>query len=157
MEQKAKIAAGLLCPYCLKETQCMEAGEAGAPRLLPGRRAMVCPDCGSFVYCHPLTSVPLGSVADKELRRLRWETHQVFEMLPRLKLKRSRYNAYSWLSLQLGLSKDVTHIGLFDEATCRRAIDICTRYIRRNRPDAPLPPFCNRIICPDSQRKTQQK
>ena len=132
----------------------MESGEEGAPRLIPGRRAMVCPGCGAYVYCHPLTSVPLGSVADKELRRLRWEAHQLFGMLLRLKLKRSRYNAYSWLSLRLGLSKDITHMGLFDAATCRRAIEVCAGYIRRKRPDAELPPFCAGITCPAPPRKT---
>ena len=104
----------------------MEAGESGAPRLQPGRRAMVCPRCGAYVYCHPLTSEALGSVADAPLRRLRWQTHQVFDLVWKLRLKRSRYN---------------------DEDTCRRAITICAQYIRRHRPEEPLPAFCGEFTC----------
>ncbi len=147
-EQKKQINTGKLCPQCLVATRCMEAGEPGAPRLQPGRRAMVCPRCGAYVYCHPLTSEALGSVADAPLRRLRWQTHQVFDLVWKLRLKRSRYNAYSWLSLRLGLSKDVAHMGLFDEDTCRRAIAICAQYIRKHRPEEPLPAFCGEFTCP---------
>ena len=136
-EQKKQINTGKLCPQCLVTTRCMEAGESGAPRLQPGRRAMVC----------PLTSEALGSVADAPLRRLRWQTHQVFDLVWKLRLKRSRYNAYSWLSLRLGLPKDVAHVGLFDEDTCRRAITICAQYIRRHRPEEPLPAFCGEFTC----------
>jgi hypothetical protein len=37
----------------------------------------------------------------------------------------SRSEAYKWLSQQLKLSRDECHIAMFDDATCRRVVDVC--------------------------------
>ena len=36
----------------------------------------------------------------------------------------SRTAAYVWLSEKLGIPTELCHVGMFDEETCRRALDI---------------------------------
>ena len=41
------------------------------------------------------------------------------------KEKRTRRWAYEWLAGEMGLSKDVTHIGMFNVEQCKQVIQIC--------------------------------
>ena len=77
----------------------------------------------------------MGRVAGPKLRAARIAAHQWFDAIWKNKLKRSRYNAYSWLSLRMKLNKDITHFGMFSPEEILRAISICSNYIERNRPD----------------------
>ena len=76
----------------------------------------------------------MGSVANAELRRLRHLAHEWFDPIWQNKLKKSRYNAYSWLSLRLGMNKNYTHMGLFNEEDCKRVIEIANKYIKTHNP-----------------------
>lgn len=77
----------------------------------------------------------MGSVANAELRKLRHLAHEWFDSIWKNKLKKSRYNAYSWLSLRMGLNKNITHMGLFDEAQCNKVIEISKDFIKQKAPD----------------------
>lgn len=120
-----EIDKGLICPDCREATEVVTAAEAGATR----REGLVrrCPKCGAYVHCHPGTDRGMGRVADAELRRLRRKAHEAFDRLWRgpQKVKKSRYNAYSWLALRLKMNKDRVHFALFDKETCRRVIALC--------------------------------
>jgi len=81
--------------------------------------------CGAFVGCHPGTTSPLGTPAGPDLRRMRNLTHAMFDRLWRggnAQMKRGE--AYAWLSRSLEIPQERTHIGMFDVATCRRAINL---------------------------------
>ena len=39
----------------------------------------------------------------------------------------TRYNAYGWLSKQMNLRRDETHIALFEIEQCKQVIDICQK------------------------------
>lgn len=41
-----------------------------------------------------------------------------------------RRQAYAWLSKQLSIPVEITHIGEFDEDMCKRAIEACDRHLR---------------------------
>ena len=125
------IEAGLHCPYCDIPTVLTECR---ADFRYTYRHMYRCPGCGAFVLCHPGTTRAMGSVADSELRCLRHVSHIWFDAVWRNKLKRSRYNAYSWLALRLNMNKNDVHMGRFDKEMCLRVIDLCSGYIRKKSP-----------------------
>lgn len=139
MTKEERIARGLECRYCGVPTELADSAERYG-RTVRCRRMRVCRRCGAYVLCHEGSDEAMGSVANEELRRLRHLAHLWFDALWQHKLKRSRYNAYSWLSLRLGMNKDRVHMGLFGEEECRRVIALCRGYIERKAPD-----LCERL------------
>ena len=130
----------LNCPYCegvavFNETSDIIYGKDFGP-------VYTCenyPLCDSYVGCHPGTTEPLGRLADQELRFWKKEAHKYFD--PIWKEKKinkiypiyisdttNRKKTYIWLSNQLGLKLEYTHIGMFDVDTCKRVVEICKPY-----------------------------
>lgn len=79
---------------------------------------------------HKKSGQPMGTLANARLRHLRSSTHQAFD--PRWEnssTKQTRHQnrclAYTWLALKLKIPSSQCHIGLFDEAMCLRAIEVC--------------------------------
>ncbi|MCM1291095.1 MAG: DUF3268 family zinc-finger domain-containing protein [Prevotella sp.] len=115
-----KIKDGEVCQYCMCDTIVQHRGMV---------RYRVCPKCGASVRCHDGTERGMGSVADRATGRSRKEAHRWFDAIWKNKLKKSRYNAYSWLALRLKMNKDDVHFGLFDEHKCNEVIKLCKAYI----------------------------
>lgn len=69
----------------------------------------------------------------KNLEKKKKNAHYYFDYLWRAKRKRGFRNArnlgYKWLSKELNILQDKTHIGMFDEETCQRVIDLCKPYV----------------------------
>lgn len=85
-----------------------------------------CPRCAAWVGCHPGRGKPLGRLAKADLRKAKQEAHKAFDRLWRSSRDRgARSKAYTWLAEQLGIDKSVCHIGMFNEAMCRRVIEAC--------------------------------
>jgi len=85
----------------------------------------MCYKCDAYTGVHKSspTFQPLGTLAKKELRALRSQVHALFDPLWKNK-KMSRNEAYAWLSEQLNIPSQQTHVAMFDETRCRRAIQI---------------------------------
>lgn len=96
-----------------------------------------CKPCGAHVGCHPpgvftggRDDKPLGRLANAELRKLKSAAHDAFDPLWKVPDRGGFYppmhrsEAYSWLAGSLGLPVEKTHIGMFDEDTCKRVIDL---------------------------------
>lgn len=79
-----------------------------------------CTSCDAMVGMHPFTSIPLGTLAGPELRRLRTDCKQPFNLLWKHH-RMSRIDAYQALSDHLGIPKAECHFGLFDADQCRAA------------------------------------
>lgn len=126
------IRRGLQCPSCNIPTVLRHKKDASGQMV---GRFYICPQCGAMVNCHQGTERAMGSVASSDLRRLRHIAHIWFDGIWRNKLKKSRYNAYSWLALRLEMNKNDVHMGTLSEKDCIRVIAICSNYIRRHRPD----------------------
>lgn len=111
------------CPYCGSSAEYKDS------KAIYGRSyGMVyhCPPCDAYVGVHKGTDKPLGRLADKELREYKKKAHSAFD--PMWQSGRFRRNqAYGWLSEQMGLTRDETHIGMFDIDRCKQVIDICGR------------------------------
>lgn len=87
-----------------------------------------CQDCGAYVGMHPLTAIPLGTLADAPLRQARKDCKAPFEALWKSG-KLTRDQAYTELAAALGLKEGEAHFGWFDVDQCRRAQDWATSRI----------------------------
>lgn len=125
------------CPYCCSEVDLVDSSIVynGVSYGLIYK----CSNCISYVGCHPNTTIPLGKLANNELRFWKKEAHKYFDQLwIRKKINKiyrvflpdtsNRKKAYIWLSQKLGISIDDTHIGMFDVDTCKKVVEICKPY-----------------------------
>lgn len=119
----------VICDYCGKAAV-LVSGDAIYPHRpdLNHLQFWVCKPCDARVGCHPNTGgIPLGSLANAELRKARNKAHNCFDPLWR-EGEMTRGQAYQWLSEQLGLPKSKCHIGQFDTYTCTKVVDLCSLY-----------------------------
>ena len=132
-EKDLSIMKGEICPYCGAKPELIDSAEIynGTSYGL----MYICRPCDAYVSCHLGTNTPKGRLANAELRQLKIEAHEVFDIIWKQKYKRGRYQAYYWLSKQLQRPFDLTHIGMMDEETCRRTIAICKQYLFQKEPD----------------------
>jgi len=90
------------------------------------------PNCNSYVGTHKKTLKPLGRLANEELRKLKITAHLYFDTLWKHREKQgfsnSRTMAYKWLSEQLKININDTHIGYFDKETTEKVIRLCKSY-----------------------------
>ena len=125
----------LICPYCGKPAELVNGS-----RLFPHRRDLnkemcasnfwLCIRCDAYVGCHKPNeryglngTEPLGTMANENLRTLRVKLHKRFDSLW-LSGEMNRTEAYRLMAQVLGVSIDKCHIGMFDEETCRKALEI---------------------------------
>lgn len=86
----------------------------------------LCPKCKAYVGVHKGTDIPLGRLADAELRKWKNEAHRAFDPLWQIgPFRKKRNAAYEWLAEQMNLPVEETHIGMFDIEKCQLAIQIC--------------------------------
>lgn len=76
--------------------------------------------CEAHVGVHADTAIPLGTLANKELRAARQCAKQSFHAMM-LARRMVRTNAYKWLADKLGLPLQQTHYGWMDLPTVQRA------------------------------------
>jgi len=84
-----------------------------------------CTACDSYVGVHNGTKEPLGRLANKELRTLKVECHNLFDPIwkgPYKTLQRTA--AYTKLAELLGIRYHECHFGWFDKAMLLRCIEI---------------------------------
>jgi hypothetical protein len=77
--------------------------------------------CDSFVGMHPETNIPLGTLANAEIRKARKLTKELFQKLWTDGGKMTRDEAYLWMSGELKIPAAECHFGWFDVPTCRKA------------------------------------
>ncbi len=121
----------VLCPYCGALAECVE--DTAVYQRSYGGWVWLCRPCEAWVGSHKgsKTHIPLGRLATAELRKLKIEAHALFDPLWRAAMKHrewsqahARGKAYAWLSKKMGIDRAECHIGMFDEARCRTAIEI---------------------------------
>ena len=128
----------LSCPYCKgKAVLTMNSGVIyNGKDFGPVYLCENYPTCDSYVGCHPGNTKPLGRLADSQLRYWKKEAHKYFDQIWKNKKINKIYNiyisgtsnrekSYIWLSKELGLKKEDTHIGMFDVDTCKKVVEIC--------------------------------
>ena len=132
-KEEIAIMKGEVCPYCGSKPELIDSAEVYHG--ISYGKMFICRPCDAYVSCHVGTETPKGRLANAELRQLKIEAHEVFDIIWQQKYKRGRYQAYYWLSKQLQRPFDFTHIGMMDEETCRRTIAICKQYLHKKDPN----------------------
>ena len=88
------------------------------------------PECDAYVRVQPGTTIPLGTLANGDLRALRRETHQYFDKLYTSGWM-TKQEAYRWLANFLQAPQSQAHIGYLGEYTCRQVLRACKEMLGR--------------------------
>lgn len=132
---KKKRKKPMRCPYC------------GAPVVYrsadgiyhenkAGTMLYVCsryPECDAYVRAQPGTSLPLGTLANGELRALRRQAHRQFDQLHKTG-RMTKEEAYHWLADFLQAPQSQAHIGYLGEYTCKQVIQAAKELLVRTGP-----------------------
>lgn len=118
----------LICPYCGSPAICRPASTVyGADAIDRKSYLYVCsrwPACDAYVSAHKKDRKPMGTMADRRLRRKRILAHRALEKL-RAERHMDKWAVYVWLQAKLGLDESQAHIGMFSEEMCERVITLC--------------------------------
>lgn len=117
------------CPYCgskafLRPAALVRQGKSTEP----GEEVYVCaryPACDSYVAAHRVSRLPMGTLANRELRRKRRQAHLALNRLWENGMM-SKREAYHWLQIQMGLPESEAHIAKFSEMRCEQVIRLCS-------------------------------
>lgn len=123
------------CPYCGNTAVLRDASFVYGDRS-HGGKVYVCsnyPNCDAYVGVHPGTSIPKGTLADKELRRKRVQAHQIFDQIWMDGIL-SRSDAYHWMADRLCLTEAQAHIGQFGIYFCNQVILESQKLLSNQRP-----------------------
>ena len=117
------VYAGSICPYCKSGTK--RATETFIYGREYKRRMMIC--CKNFPHCNSYVGtddegITLGRLANKTLRQYKKVAHDSFDKIWKEKYCK-RSELYEHMSNMLDLSGEFTHIGMFNEKTCKKVID----------------------------------
>ncbi len=119
------------CPYCGSRALLRPASVVyGSKAADPTAPYYVCarfPACDAYVAAHRDTRLPMGTLADRDLRCKRIEAHKAFNRLWETGLM-SKKQAYRWLQAKLGLPEQEAHIGRFSLFRCEQVIRLCEEY-----------------------------
>lgn len=126
------ILSGKLCPYCGNPT---EYTDSTAVYSKSYGMIYLCRNCEAWVGVHDGTDKALGRLANKELRELKKSAHSHFDPLWKdlvsfgYTIHEARKFCYSWLSKQMQIPFELTHIGMFDEIQCTRVAELSTELL----------------------------
>lgn len=123
------------CDYCHQPAPLVTGREVYPHRPdLFEKKFYQCAPCKAHVGCHPSKAdggmgdgtVPLGRLANAELRQAKSAAHAAFDPIWRTgPLKRRE--AYGWLANELGIPFKDCHIGMFDPDQCRAVVAACVK------------------------------
>lgn len=130
---KGRIAEAPVCPYCrgkavlLRTSETIYNGTDYGP-------VWACLPCEAWVGCHRNSRrfMPLGRLANAELRAAKHRAHEAFDPLWQAVAKRdgiasaaARERGYAWLGAQLGLDRTRCHMGKMSIEECNRVVVLC--------------------------------
>ena len=128
MKKKKQSNARLVrCPYCGAVAELRPAAEIYHNKGCKGE-LYVCrnyPVCESYVGVDPKTRMPLGDLANGDLRHLRIRAHRMFDRLWQTGLM-NRRDAYRWMADFFAIPLSEAHIGQFGDYRCRELIRKCS-------------------------------
>jgi hypothetical protein len=134
------------CPYCHSAVELVTGAEVYPERPeLAERSIWRCTSCDAQVGCHrrgavvklpgghEITSdgtLPMGSLANHDLRAARIETHRLFDALWQPPARMSRGEAYGWMARLLNIEPEAAHVASLSHDECVKvmlAIEDLTR------------------------------
>lgn len=121
------------CDYCDRPAELVTGADIYPHRPdLFVKKFWRCGPCKAWVGCHPPAqrngkggigdgTVPLGRLANAELRVAKHRAHEAFDPIWKSR-QMTRRQAYAWLAEKLGISFANCHIGMFDVDACNAVI-----------------------------------
>lgn len=119
------------CPYCGSRAL-LRPATVVRPIAALGEEVYVCaryPACDAYVAAHRDSRLPMGTLADKALRRKRRQAHLALNRLWESGCM-TKKEAYRYLQVQMGLPESEAHIGRFSEYRCEQVIRLCDGFAR---------------------------
>ncbi len=124
------------CPYCGAQAKLRPATAVyGDATINKDTYVYLCdryPKCDSYVYAHPQSKEPMGTLANGDLRHKRILAHRAINKLCKSK-KMTEREVYKFLGYQLGIPFEMTHIASFGEYMCGRVVQVCYELIDKTR------------------------
>ena len=121
----------ITCPACGSKAYLRPASVVyGDKAPDPDAKYYVCgryPACDCYVAAHRKTMLPMGTLADKALRKKRHDAHVALDSLWKNGIM-SRKEAYRLLQLSMGLPAEDAHIAKFSAARCDEVIALSRRF-----------------------------
>ncbi len=112
----------IYCDYCSRRAEYVDSA------VIYGKSygmIYLCRSCNAYVGVHKGSDKPLGRLANAELREWKKRAHAAFDPIWQYgRFRRRRNAAYEWLAEKMGLTKEETHIGMFDVPQCKQVIQI---------------------------------
>lgn len=112
------------CPYC-GSTVIYRSAEGIYRDNSRGTMLYVCsnyPECDAYVRTHAGTRIPVGTMANHELRNLRNTAHHYFDQLYRSGMM-TKQEAYLWLANLISAPLSQAHIGYLGEYYSKLVIE----------------------------------
>jgi hypothetical protein len=149
LDTRHEIVYGKVCPYCGQNSEFVDS------ETIYGKSygmIYLCRDCDAYVGVHKGKNRSLGRLANKELREAKKRAHLYFDHIWKRKIQmgiadepsrkhgrnyakwrdQCRKSAYTWLSEQLNIEKQYTHIGMFDIEHCEKVVELCKPFYKPN-------------------------
>lgn len=124
------------CPYCRSQAYLRPASVlTNSGPVSEGDSYYVCaryPFCDSYVKAHKFNKMPMGTLANRELRQKRRAAHIALQKLTDCGLM-TRKETYRWLQTQMGITPEDAHIAKFSEQRCEQVIQLCNRFLQPPR------------------------
>lgn len=133
-KRKGFNASSMRCPYC-GGTVVYRSADGIYHDNSKGMMLYVCsnyPECDSYVRVHAGTNIPVGSLANHELRSLRRTAHHYFDQLHESGFM-SKQDAYQWLADLMCAPLSEAHIGHLGEYYCKQVIEESRKILNRNK------------------------
>lgn len=121
--------AKIRCPYCHAQAVLRPSAAVYQDKAQPGRHLYVCaryPKCDSYVGAHEGTLLPMGTLANGDLRNKRIQAHRAFNRLWESGAMK-KWQAYKWMQAKFGLNSGQAHIAMFSEFLCDQLIAECDK------------------------------
>lgn len=125
-----------VCPYCGRTAVLKPAEYVHGERTFKkGTHLYVCsayPECQAYVSVNERNLEPIGTLADRKLRKKRIEAHRLINQIVRYGYM-SQKDVYRWLANRLELPYRETHIGYFSDYLCEQVIKECGSILENYR------------------------
>jgi hypothetical protein len=126
------------CDYCGGKAQLSRVGDDSYPYREDHGVLWICRACDAWIgtYARSRRNIPLGRLANAELRQAKAQLHAALEPLVTAKMRRDGCNAFEarakglrWIVAQMGLGEHHANIHALDANQCRQALDVIQRFL----------------------------
>ena len=134
------------CDYCGAKATLVRPGEAAYPYQDGHGPLWLCEPCEAWIgiFARSTRNLPLGRLANGELRVWKAKLHAALEPMAEAKARRdgvsifeARSKGYKWLAGELKIEPKACNINLLDLEQCRAAIGVIEQFEQNRRAATP--------------------